>query len=350
MPKIVYCFFMFLSTLDSYNDCKLCPRFCGIPRTKGVKGFCRETSALRIASAGLHFGEEPPITAAGGSGTIFITGCNLRCAFCQNYQISQKEMGSIVSEEDFSSMCLVLQEKGAENINIVTGSHAVPSIALGLEKAKIDGLTIPVCWNSSAYETVETLSMLDGLVDLWLPDLKTLNPIISDAVFKAADYPKYAKKAVRWMADNRSLSLTQKSSKEGKLIEKMLSGTIVRHLVLPGRLDDTILVLDWFKRHLDGKAYLSLMTQYTPVPSPDDMYTPDEKCERCTSLSSFQNRFLNETEFSSLVNLLNSYELEQVFYQELSTDTDWLPDFNLVQPFSNALARPLWHWKKGFLD
>lgn len=316
----------------------------------GVKGFCRETSDLRISSAGLHFGEEPPITASGGSGTIFITGCSLRCAFCQNYQISQKEMGSPVSIEEFARICLVLQDAGAENINIVTGSHAVPSIALGLENAKKKGLIIPVCWNSSAYETVETLSMLDGLVDLWLPDLKTLNPIISEAVFKAEDYPKYAKKAVRWMADNKILSFTQKKDKEGNLIDKMLSGTIVRHLILPGRLDDTVLVLDWFKKHLDGKAYLSLMTQYTPVPSPDELYTKTEQCERCTSLSSFQNRLLNETEFSSIISLINSYEFEQVFYQELTSDTDWLPDFNAVQPFSNALAKPVWHWKNGFLS
>lgn len=316
----------------------------------GVKGFCRETSDLRIASAGLHFGEEPPITASGGSGTIFITGCSLRCAFCQNYQISQKEMGSPVSLEEFARICLVLQDAGAENINIVTGSHAVPSIALGLENAKKKGLIIPVCWNSSAYETVETLSMLDGLVDLWLPDLKTLNPIISEAVFKAEDYPKYAKKAVRWMADNKILSFTQKKDKEGNLIDKMLSGTVVRHLILPGRLDDTVLVLDWFKKHLDGKAYLSLMTQYTPVPSPDELYTKTEQCERCTSLSSFQNRLLNETEFSSIISLINSYEFEQVFYQELTSDTDWLPDFNAVQPFSNALAKPVWHWKNGFLS
>ena len=341
---------MSVISLNFYDDCKLCPRMCGISRTGGVKGFCRETSDLRIASAGLHFGEEPPITAFGGSGTIFITGCNLRCAFCQNYQISQKEMGSVVLEDDFASMCLVLEENGAENINIVTGSHAVPAIAAGLEKAKKRGLAIPVCWNSSAYETVETLSMLDGLVDLWLPDLKTLNPLISESVFKAQDYPKYAKKAVRWMADNKTLSFTTKKGKDGKSIEKMLSGTIVRHLVLPGRLDDTVLVLDWFKKYLDGKAYLSLMTQYTPVPSPDELYTKSEQCERCTSLSSFQNRLIDETEFSSIISLINSYEFEQVFYQELAPDTDWLPDFNLIQPFSNSLAKPLWHWKNGFLS
>lgn len=337
-------------SLDLYDNCKLCPRFCGTSRTKGVKGFCKETSQLRIASAGLHFGEEPPITASCGSGTIFITGCNLRCAFCQNYQISQKEMGAVVCQEDFAELCLVLEKHGAENINIVTGSHAVPSIALGLERAKKRGLSIPVCWNSSAYETIETLEMLDGLVDLWLPDLKTLNPLISDAVFKAEDYPKYAKKAIRWMANNKNSSFIQKKDKDGKIIDKMMSGTIVRHLVLPGRLDDTMLVLDWFKKYLDGKAYLSLMTQYTPVPSPDELYTKEEQCERCNSLSSFQNRFVNQEEFSRVVDLLNSYELEQVFYQELTTDTDWLPDFNRIQPFSNSLAKPLWHWKKGFLN
>ncbi len=340
---------MTLRSLDGYDNCCLCPRLCGVSRSMGNKGFCSETSDLRIASAGLHFGEEPPITALGGSGTIFITGCNLRCVFCQNYQISQKEMGSIVSEETFSSICLTLQDNGAENINIVTGSHDVPRIARGLEKAKKRGLVIPVCWNSSAYERIETLSMLDGLVDIWLPDLKTLNPLISDAVFKAKDYPKYAKKAVTWMANTKEPSFIQKKNKDGQRVNKMLSGTIVRHLVLPGRLDDTVLVLDWLKKNIDGKAYVSLMSQYTPVNFSDNLCSKAELTERCEALASFQNRCINETEFSNIMSLINSYEFEQVFYQELITDTDWLPDFNVSKPFPNTLAKPLWHWKSGFL-
>lgn len=335
--------------LQEYNKCRICPRFCGVDRISGEKGFCRETSDLRIASAGLHFGEEPPLTCKGGSGTIFITGCNLHCVFCQNYQISQKGMGAVVSFKDFSKICMTLQEHGAENINIVTGSHAIPFIARGLEKAKIDGLSIPVCWNSSAYESVEALEMLDGLVDIWLPDLKTLNPFISEELFKAGDYPSFAKKAIRWMADHSPVKMIKVEGKDGEKLDKLISGTVVRHLVLPGRVDDTVLVFDWFKKFLDTRAYFSVMSQYTPVEAPDEYYSKEEQLARSSSLSSFQNRFLNNNEFTNIIDLLESYEFTQVFYQELSTDTDWLPDFTLAQPFSNALAKPLWHWKDGFI-
>lgn len=132
---------------SSYEKCVQCPRNCGINRSCDV-GFCKEPSNIRVASACLHFGEEPPVTVKGGSGTIFITGCNLRCAFCQNYQISQQGMGKNISVEEFADICLRLQDNGAENINIVTGSHAIPALAKGLTLAKKQGLNIPVCWNS----------------------------------------------------------------------------------------------------------------------------------------------------------------------------------------------------------
>ncbi|MCR4789864.1 MAG: radical SAM protein, partial [Treponemataceae bacterium] len=263
-----------LELFNNYKSCTLCPRNCGVNRLEGELGFCRETADLRIATATIHFGEEPPITVLGGSGTIFITGCNLRCAFCQNYQISQNGMGKIVDIEEFADICLKLQDEKAENINIVTGSHVIPSLAEGLERAKAKGLKIPVCWNSSAYESVEALEMLDGLVDIWLPDMKTLNPLISDSVFKASDYPSTCKKAIRWMINHAPLKFEnvkevhdEKSKKRfgGETIEKMLSGVIVRHLVLPGRINDTVMVLDWLKDHVDGRACISIMSQYTPV-------------------------------------------------------------------------------------
>ena len=338
--------------IKSYNNCSLCPRNCGVNRLDGGRGFCGETAELRVASAGLHFGEEPPITVLGGSGTIFITGCNLRCAFCQNYQISQNGMGRTVSIEEFADICLKLQDEKAENINIVTGSHVIPSIALGLSQAKKRGLKIPVCWNSSAYETVEALEMLDGLVDIWLPDMKTLNPMISDSVFKAPDYPSVNKKAIRWMINHAPLKLEtvaniargDKASEKrfgGDTIEKMMSGVIIRHLVLPGRLDDTILVLDWLKKHADGKACISVMSQYTPVP-----FDSKEFERRKGALECFQHRLMNNEEFERVQDLLADYDFEYLFYQELSEDTDWLPDFNNFQPFSNKLSKPIWHWKE----
>ena len=322
-----------------YRSCLLCPRRCNANRNSGKSGFCAETSELRLAWAGLHFGEEPFITAKGGSGTIFVTGCNLKCAFCQNYQISQKGMGAPVDTNTFVKICLALQSAGAENINIVTGSHAVGTLAPYLRFAKSSGLQIPVCWNCSAYESIEALDLLSDVVDIWLPDLKTLNPLISEAVFAAQDYPQVAKKAIRWMIEHSCAEFTTVFDKQGKKHEKMLSGVIVRHLALPGRIEDTALVLDWFEKHADKKAWLSLMSQYTPVP-----FSEEDMQQRQKALRAFQNRYLEQSEFDTLQDLIESYNIENGFYQELVQDTEWLPDFNRIQPFSSELARPIWHW------
>lgn len=340
-----------------YKNCTICPRNCSINRNEYSTGFCKETCDLRVASSCLHFGEEPPITGEHGSGTIFITGCNLHCAFCQNYQISQKGMGSIVSPAEFADMCLRLADNGAENINIVTGSHAIPAIADGLEKAKTHGLKIPVCWNTSSYETVDSINMLQGLVDIWLPDIKTLNPIISDSVFGAPDYPKVIKKAIKRMLELSPLKFENKNitTPAGAKTQKMISGVIIRHLVLPGRLNDTRLVLDWLKRYADSKACISLMSQYTPV-KPELIaannqkytFTKTELKQREFALSSFQNRLINHAEFDQIKEMIDDYMFEYLFYQELEENTEWLPDFTKKQPFSYNLAKPVWHWKTGF--
>jgi len=340
-----------------YENCTICPRNCNINRNKGMHGFCKETNELRIASSCLHFGEEPPITCEHGSGTIFITGCNLHCAFCQNYQISQNGMGAIVSPEEFADMCLRLAEKGAENINIVTGTHAIPAIADGLEKAKARGLTIPICWNTSAYETIESINMLEGLVDIWLPDMKTLNPLIAESVFAAPDYPQIVKKAIRRMLEIAPLKFnnTTITTPAGAETQKMLSGVIIRHLVLPGRINDTKLVLEWLKRHSNNKACISLMSQYTPV-QPEKtklndknfIFTPLDLKKREKALLSFQNRLINTEEFSQIKDMIYTYDFDYLFYQELEQDTKWLPDFTKTQPFSYELAKPIWSWQSRF--
>ncbi|QEK02022.1 radical SAM protein [Treponema phagedenis] len=324
---------------SAYDSCAVCPRRCGVNRNAGQRGFCGETSELRIAWAGLHFGEEPPVTGTGGSGTVFISGCNLGCPFCQNFQISQQGMGRAVSAEAFADICFALQNAGAENINIVTGSHAVPGIAAGLLRAKERGLGIPVVWNSSGYESTDALDMLDGLVDGWLPDLKTLNTDIARAVFKAADYPSTAKKAIKKMVRISPLVLdgsNQKRYPAGKL----MSGVIVRHLALPGRIADTALVLSWFAKTMKDSALLSLMTQYTPV----------EANPRTKDMQAFENRLLTSSEDSALRNLLSELEIDNGFYQELIEDPDWLPDFTRIQTFSSKLSKPIWHWREGWVS
>ena len=334
-----------------YDSCSQCPRKCSVNRTLGKAGYCGENAELRIATACLHFGEEPPLTVNGGSGTIFFTGCTLRCAFCQNYQISQQGMGASVDKKSFSEICLKLQNLGAENINLVTGSHHIPLIAQGLKQAKEDGLTIPVAWNSSAYESVESLELLHSLVDIWLPDLKTLNPEVSAKLFGARDYPDVATKAISWMIKNSPLKTVVCQADAGHVSggtekEKMISGVIIRHLFLPGRFEDTAVTLEWLKQHADGKAYISLMSQYTPVPFKG---TDEELSARKNALSSIENRLVNAQEDEDLQDLIEAFDFENLFYQELSDDTSWLPDFTRTQPFSNKLAKPVWHWAKGFV-
>lgn len=331
-----------------YKNCRLCPRNCGIDRTR-QKGFCKEPEQIRIAVACLHFGEEPLITVHGGSGTIFLTGCNLRCAFCQNYQISQQGMGAAVSKEEFAEICLRLQEAGAENINLVTGSHHAPAIAEGLYEAKKRGLTLPVCWNSSGYDSVESLKMLEGLVTIWLPDLKTLSSELAKSLCAAADYPEKAKEALLWMIKHNPLKLTGvKKEVDGQIIEKdkILQGVIIRHLFLPGKFFETADVLDWLKHNADGKAIISLMSQYTPVPFKD---SEEELARRKASLSSIENRLVSESEDRDLRDLIEAYDFDYLFYQDLCSDTEWLPDFEKKQPFSYKLARPIWHYKYGFI-
>ena len=334
--------------MNLYENCHQCPRNCRINRNTSL-GFCKEPDSIRIAVACLHFGEEPLITVHGGSGTIFLTGCNLRCAFCQNYQISQQGMGAVVTKEEFAEICLKLEAAGAENINLVTGSHHIPAIAEGLAEARKQGLKLPICWNSSGYDSVESLKMLDGLVTIYLPDLKTLSSELSKSLCAAQDYPEKAKEAISWMIKHNPLKLTSvKKQVEGKLVEKdkILQGVIVRHLFLPGRFFETADVLDWLKHNADGKAIISLMSQYTPVPFKG---SKEELEKRKKSLSSIENRLVNESEDADLKDLIEAYDFDYLFYQDLCADTEWLPDFERTQPFSYKLAKPIWHWKEGFI-
>ena len=312
-----------------YKKCLQCPRQCGVDRAI-TTGFCREPADLRIAFAGLHFGEEPLITVFGGSGTIFFTGCTLRCAFCQNYQISQDGLGRVVDKAEFVDICLKLQAAGAENINLVTGSHHIPVIAEYLRAARDGGVTVPFCWNSSAYESVEMLELLKGLVTIWLPDLKTLDGNLSKDLFAAPDYPASATAAIRWMIGNNPLDIVQ-VSKNGETREKMMSGVIIRHLFMPGKFEQTADVLAWLKENADGRAIISLMNQYTPIPA------------KKGKITQIEDRLVTPEEDADIQDLIEAYNFEYLFYQELSDDTSWLPDFTRAQPFSNKLATPVWH-------
>ena len=309
-----------------YKNCRLCPRNCGVDRLAGLSGRCGESAELRLAFAGLHRGEEPPLSGEGGSGTIFVSGCNLGCVFCQNWQISgggstsSVRIGRTVSTEEFAGIFLALQERGAENINIVTGSHAVPAIALGLRASKAGGLRIPVLWNSSGYESTAMLELLGDLVDTWLPDLKTLDSALAARFFNAPDYPQTAAAAILWMMQNKQ------------------RGVIVRHLILPGHLDSTRSVLRWFSDNAAGIALLSLMSQYTPIIKADE-----------SGKTGGPGRFLNKQEYETVLGWLEEFGIEDGFCQEYHIGSDWLPDFRRSNPFSSELSVPVWHCQLGII-
>jgi len=311
-----------------YKNCGLCPRRCSVDRDAGQLGFCGETSALRIAFAGIHRGEEPPVTGAGGSGTVFVTGCNLGCTFCQNYQISKpaagrSAIGRPVDTVEFAGICLALQEKGAENINIVTGSHAAPAVSAGIGEARKQGLSIPVLWNSSGYDGMETLAILKDFVDAYLPDLKTIDTRLAARFFNAPDYPENAKAAILKMMEYRALRFAPGSTGD----EVMVSGVMVRHLVIPGHLENTRQVLAWFSENCTdggrGRALLSLMTQYTPV-------------------KKVPGTFLSASEYQAVLSMLDEFGIDDGFCQELETGSEWLPDFVRQNPFSSELSFPVW--------
>ncbi|MFP4364499.1 MAG: radical SAM protein [Spirochaetia bacterium] len=310
-----------------YQDCRLCGRNCGVNREAGEIGICGETGEMRIALASIHHGEEPVLTGEGGSGTVFFSGCSLRCYFCQNHQVSQEGVGKTASPEDLAEICIALQKNGASNINLVTGTHFIPSIAEGLEIARNKGLTLPVLWNSSGYEKPEYLSLLSE-VTVFLPDLKTLDPKLSEGIFHAPDYPEFAAACVKWMAENRSIQYSD------SLLQQ---GLIVRHLVLPGQLESTRGMLQWFSKNCKGKALLSLMVQYTPM----------ERDRRKPEL--VPDSRIDFIEYDRIIGLLEEYDIEDGFVQELDVEDTWLPDFCQENPFPSSMSRVVWSWQKGFV-
>jgi putative pyruvate formate lyase activating enzyme len=309
-----------------YKSCRLCPRNCGVDRLAGEIGFCGETAELRIGAAVIHKGEEPPLVGTGGSGTIFISGCNLKCAFCQNYQISQGEdgnLGEAVSPQKFAEICALLREKGAENINIVTGSHAVPGLIEGFIAMRKMGEKLPILWNSSGYDSAEALELLKDYIDIYLPDLKTLDSGISKKFFNAPDYPDIAAATILKM-----IELTEK-----KFPNSAREKVIIRHLVLPGYLESTRSVLRWFAYNVKNRAMLSVMTQYTPI--------PNIKRE-------MPQNYLSADEYETVIKWLEEFKIEDGFCQELVTGSDWLPDFKRANPFSSELSVPVWHYQPNF--
>lgn len=292
----------------SYDShCCLCPRDCGANRLK-KKGFCGQTETLKVAKAYLHLWEEPCISGRNGSGTVFFSGCNLRCVFCQNHHISQGNKGAPISVERLTQIFLELQMKNAHNINLVSPSHFVPQIVDALKAAKAYGLNIPIIFNSNAYELTRTLKLLEGVVDVYLPDLKYYDEDLAVKYSSAPSYFETATKAILEM-------YRQVGSPEFDNNGLIKRGLIIRHLVLPGCSDDSKKVLKWISQNLPHDIFISLMAQYTP------MY-------RACHFKEIDRR-LTKKEYDVVVDFYLEIGLENGYIQELdSAQETFVPDFD----------------------
>jgi len=247
-----------------FHSCKLCPRNCKVNREDGEIGICQMTSKIKVARAALHFWEEPCISGTNGSGTVFFSGCSLHCVFCQNESIAWGISGKEISSERLRDIFLELQEKKANNINLVTPGHFVPHIISAVKSAKSQGLRIPIVYNTSSYETVDTIKSLEGIVDIYLPDFKYWNKELSAKYSNAADYPQVAKEAIAEMVRQQPTPLFE-WDKEQKM-DIMKKGVIVRQLLLPGQLEDAKQIIKYLFDTYGNRIYLSLMSQFTPLP------------------------------------------------------------------------------------
>ena len=303
-------------TACRFSSCTLCPRACGVNRAE-TTGLCAMGASLRVALAQLHFGEEPCLSGttsletgeARGSGTIFFSGCSLRCVYCQNHDISMGGLGHELSVDDLTALMLELQRSGAHNVNLVTPTHFTPLVRQALIQARANGLSIPVVWNSSAYETVETLRTLEGLVDVYLPDLRYMDPAAAARYSAAPDYPKFACAAILEM--HRQVGqLIVENGPAGQLARR---GLIIRLLVLPGNLGRTDLALDWIAENLGSGTAISLMGQYYPAHRASEF----PEISRC----------LRPIEYAAVRRHMEKLGFENGFVQRVGSSSSFTPDF-----------------------
>ena len=285
--------------------CNACPRRCGVDRSK-KHGFCGVGENFVVARAAKHFWEEPPISGTNGSGAVFFSGCNLRCVFCQNYELSRAKQGKEITEQKLTEIFDSLISSGAHNLNLVTATQYAERLADVLEKYRSP---VPVVYNCGGYESVETIKRLSSVVDVWLPDLKYIDPERSLRYSKAADYFDAASKTILEMRRNQPEDVF-----ENGLMKK---GLIIRHLVLPKNVNQSRRIFEWIKDNLGAKTYISLMAQYTP-------------CGKLEDFPELQRR-ITKREYEKAVDCLIELGFENVFLQELdSAQKQYIPDFDLT--------------------
>ncbi len=248
-----------MKNMNKYENCLLCPRKCGINRSTGQTGVCGVSSEIKVARAALHYWEEPCISGKRGSGAVFFSGCSLHCVFCQNREISDGKAGKLISKERLSDIFMELADKGANNINLVTPGQYIPDIVWAVNDAKSRGMKLPIIYNTSGYENVTELKLLEGIVDVYLPDFKYMDSTLSARYSRAKDYPSVAKKALSEMVRQQPDVVIDDAT---GLIQK---GVIVRQLLLPGHVNDAKAVLKYLYDTYHDHVYISMMSQFTPI-------------------------------------------------------------------------------------
>lgn len=338
------------STDIRMRSCMLCPRRCGVDRTQGEKGVCGQTDELRVARAALHMWEEPCISGSRGSGAVFFSGCALHCVFCQNHAIADGAAGKSITVGRLAEIFLELQAQGANNINLVTAGHFTPQVMKALDLAKRQGLTLPVIYNTSAYEEAETIRSLEGYVDVYLPDLKYVDPILSRKYSHASNYFEKAgaaiaemvrqtgemkfvlemetagsqavedrgklagSQATRGQKETMGVAEYQRRSEQGESL-LMTRGVIVRHLLLPGCTEDSKRVLDYLLDTYGDRIFISIMNQYTPLPH--------------VAAYPELNRRVTNREYNAVIDYALERGLENGFIQEGGTaEESFIPEFD----------------------
>lgn len=297
-----------MKNMNKYENCLLCPRKCGINRSTGQTGICGVSSEIKVARAALHYWEEPCISGKRGSGAVFFSGCSLHCVFCQNREISDGKEGKVISKERLSEIFIELAGKGANNINLVTPGQYIPDIVWAVNDAKSRGMKLPIIYNTSGYENVTELKLLEGIVDVYLPDFKYMDSTLSAMYSRAKDYPSVAKQALSEMVRQQPEVVIDDAT---GLIQK---GVIVRQLLLPGHVNDAKAVLKYLYDTYRDHVYISMMSQFTPIALKD---YPEI------------NRTVTKREYERLVNYALEIGITNAFIQEGDVAKDsFIPAFD----------------------
>ena len=291
------------------EKCSLCPRMCGTDRAAGQKGFCGGGNLVRVARAALHYWEEPCISGESGSGTVFFSGCTMRCVFCQNKEISRSEVGKEITIERLAEIYLELAAKGANNINLVTPMHYAPQITAALDIARKNGLALPIVWNTGGWERRESVAAVRDYADIWLSDFKYFDSSLGESLSKAPNYFSVAAAALDQMVKQTCKPVFDEN-------DMMRRGVIVRHLMLPGHLDDTKNVLRFLYENYGDSIWISIMNQYTPMCS--DPRFPE------------LSRTVSDEEYNEAIDFACELGIENAFVQEGGTvGESFIPPFDL---------------------